>query len=280
MISKALEATLGAALREARRRRHEYFCVEHLLYALLSDTYAGAILVNCGARLEALRAALEGFFEKHLETVPAGDEHVPQQTQSFERLMQRAITHVHYSGKKEVDAGDILAAMFEEKDCHAAYFLRKEGVSRLDILEYVSHGSAQDDFPGSAETSGGEEEQDETGEPGEPEDETDAQSRKKGQESDPLTQFTVNLTQRAAEGKLDPLIGRENELRRTIQVLCRRRKNNPIYVGEPGVGKTAMIEGLALRVHEGRVPEFLKDAEILLLDLSALLAGTKYRGDF
>ncbi|MFP4191201.1 MAG: ATP-dependent Clp protease ATP-binding subunit ClpA [Candidatus Hydrogenedentota bacterium] len=278
MISKSLEATLGAALREARRRRHEYFCVEHLLFALLSDKYAGAILVNCGARLEALRAALEGFFEKHLETVPTGEEHVPQQTQSFERLMQRAITHVHYSGKKEVDAGDILAAMFEEKDCHAAYFLRKEGVSRLDVLEYISHGSAQEDFPDSVEAGG--DDPDEAEDPGEPEEASDTQSAKTRKESDPLAQFTVNLTQQAAEGKLDPLIGRENELRRTIQVLCRRRKNNPIYVGEPGVGKTAMVEGLALRVHEGRVPEFLRDAEILILDLSALLAGTKYRGDF
>ena len=280
MISKSLEATLGAALREARRRRHEYFCVEHLLFALLSDKYARAILVNCGARLETLRAALEGFFEKHLETVPTGDEHVPQQTQSFERLMQRALTHVHYSGKKEVDAGDILAAMFEEKDSHAAYFLRKEGVSRLDILEYISHGSAQDDFPGSLEAGGEEDEHDEAEEPGVPEDAPETQPRKTRKQNDPLGQFTVNLTRLAADGKLDPLIGREHELRRTIQVLCRRRKNNPIYVGEPGVGKTAMVEGLALRVHEGRVPEFLKDAEILLLDLSALLAGTKYRGDF
>ncbi|MFO7775990.1 MAG: AAA family ATPase, partial [Candidatus Hydrogenedentota bacterium] len=278
MISKSLEATLGAALREARRRRHEYFCVEHLLFALLSDKYAGAILVNCGARLEALRAALEGFFEKHLETVPTGEEHVPQQTQSFERLMQRAITHVHYSGKKEVDAGDILAAMFEEKDCHAAYFLRKEGVSRLDVLEYISHGSAQDDFPDTLETGGEGEDSEEADDPGESDEASETQKTRK--ETDPLAQFTVNLTQQAAEGKLDPLIGRENELRRTIQVLCRRRKNNPVYVGEPGVGKTAMVEGLALRVHEGRVPEFLRDAEILILDLSALLAGTKYRGDF
>ncbi len=277
MISKALEATLGAALREARRRRHEYFCVEHLLYAMLSDALGQEIILRCGGEPDRIREALESYFEKQVETVPGRQEHVPQQTPGFERLMQRAIAHVHYSGKKEVDAGDILAAMFEEKDSHAAYFLQREGISRLDVLEYVSHGIPSDG-PWPKDEFGGEaaSEDEEDDEPAVEE----APSKGRARARDPLEAFTVNLCERAAAGKIDPLVGRERELRRAIQVLCRRRKNNPIFTGEPGVGKTAMVEGLALRIHEGRVPGFLRDAEILMLDLPALLAGTKYRGDF
>ncbi len=271
MINKDLEATLGAALREARRRRHEYFCVEHLLFALLSDRYGQEIIQKCGGNVERLREALESFFEQHVETVPGSRDHVPQQTQGFERLMQRAIAHVHFSGKKEVDAGDILAAMFEEKDSHAAYFLRKEGLSRLDVLDFISHGAVSDDFPTPLDDSEDDDLDDE---------EMEQASRGGRSQRTGLEAYTVNLTERAAAGKIDPLIGREAELRRTMQVLCRRRKNNPVFVGEPGVGKTAMVEGMALRIHEGRVPAFLQDAEIIALDLPALLAGTKYRGDF
>ncbi|MBI4558655.1 MAG: ATP-dependent Clp protease ATP-binding subunit ClpA [Candidatus Hydrogenedentes bacterium] len=263
MISKALEATLGVALREARKRRHEYFCIEHLLYALVNDAYGREIIANCGGNTDGLKRSIEDFFESELERVPEGRNHVPQQTVAFERLMQRAIAHVHYAGKKEVDAGDILAAVMEEEETHAAYFLRAQGITRLDILNYISHGIPKPGFETPATES-------ETA----PADERARPAR------NPLDVFTVNLTRRAAEGKIDPLIGRHPELRRTMQVLCRRRKNNPLYVGEPGVGKTALVEGLALRIHEGKVPAALRKAEILMLDLAALLAGTKFRGDF
>ena len=189
----------------------------------------------------------------------------------FERLMERAFHHVQYSGKKEVDAGDILAAMFEEKDSHAAHFLRTEGITRLDVLNYISHGVSKLGYePEASEEDDADEET--------KEDEAPREAHRPSK--DPLETFTINLAKRAAEGKIDPLIGRAGELRRTIQILCRRRKNNPIYVGEPGVGKTAIIEGLALRIHDGQVPDVLKGAEILTLDLAALLAGTKFRGDF
>ncbi|GMU91798.1 MAG: ATPase AAA [Candidatus Hydrogenedentota bacterium] len=264
MFSKSLEMTLGAAVKEAQRRRHEYLCVEHLLFALLDDSQGREILLNCGANVNNLRASLEDFFERQLPTVGGKRDYVPQQTIALERLMERAIAHVHYSGKKEVDAGDILAAIFEEKNSNAAYFLRTEGVTRLDVLNYISHGVSKItpvESPQEVPVGGD----------GEPE----GRPRR-----GPLEAFCVNLNRRAAEGKIDPLIGRDAELRRTIQVLCRRRKNNPIYVGEPGVGKTAIVEGLALRIHEGKVPEVLHNVEILQVDLSAMIAGTKFRGEF
>jgi ATP-dependent Clp protease ATP-binding subunit ClpA len=264
MLNKDLEIAIGAALREARNRRHEYFCVEHLVYALLDDEYGSEILENCGANLDTLRRRLERFFEEELEVLPKGRTATLQQTTAFERLLQRAILHVEHSGKTEVDAGDVLASVFEEEDSHAAYFLQLEGVTRLDILEYVSHGTSKLDANEPHRAADGESEEDEKSKP----------------KRTALETFTVNLTQRAAEGKLDPLIGRMAELRRAMCVLARRRKNNPIFVGEPGVGKTALAEGLALRIHEGRVPDILKGVEILALDLAGMLAGTKFRGDF
>lgn len=267
MINKDFQITLSAALQEARRRRHEYLCVEHLLYAILDDAFGQEILEQCGADLGVLRNKLETFLEEELETVPAGASAVLQQTAAFERLMQRAIMHVQYSSKKEVDAGDVLAAIFEEEDCHAAYFLRQTGVTRLDVLEYISHGVSK--LPQAPEYGRGKRDAEE--EPGE--------AVEKGKQS-ALEAFTVNLCERAARGKIDPLIGREAELQRTIRVLGRRRKNNPVFVGEAGVGKTALAEGLALRIHEGRVPAMLRNTEILTLDLPGMLAGTKFRGDF
>jgi ATP-dependent Clp protease ATP-binding subunit ClpA len=264
MISKGLEATLSNALREARRRRHEYFCVEHLLYALLDDAYGREIIINCGGNVKSLRDALNFFFDNELDTVPKSRNHTPQQTVALERLLQRAIAHVRHSSKREVDAGDILAAMFEEDDSHAAYFLQREGLTRLDVLNYISHGISKPDYE-----SEGFDAPDDTG--------VDDSGRSK---RNPLELYTVNLSRRAAQGKIDPLIGRGHELRRTVQVLCRRRKNNPIYVGEPGVGKTAIVEGLALRIHEGKVPDVLRNVTILSLDLAAMLAGTRFRGDF
>ncbi|MCC6144891.1 MAG: ATP-dependent Clp protease ATP-binding subunit ClpA [Candidatus Hydrogenedentes bacterium] len=269
MISKDLEVTLNAALGEARKRRHEYLCVEHLLYALLDDAYGREILQKCGVHVPSLRDNLDKFFDAELESAPQGSQPFLEQTASFERLLQRAFMQVQYSGKKEVDAGDILAAIFEEKDSHAAYYLKQEGLTRLDVLNYVSHGVSKDAL--------------DTG----PEDldaldadEYDEEEEERRKSRNPLDAFTVNLAQKAADGRIDPLIGRAMELRRTIRILCRRQKNNPVFVGEPGVGKTHLAEGLALKIHQNEVPEPLKNVEIRSLDLPALLAGTKFRGDF
>ncbi|HIJ72639.1 MAG TPA: AAA domain-containing protein, partial [Candidatus Hydrogenedentes bacterium] len=264
MISKALEMTLTAAVREAQERRHEYLCIEHLLYTLLEDPYGEDIIRNCGGDIERLHDALEDFFEDQLEPVPEDADFILQKSIAFDRLMQRAITHVNYSGKQEADAGDILAAIFEERDSHAAYFLQAEGVSRLDVLNYISHGITK--VPN-----------------GDADAEVDLDGEGKGRPQpmrDPLAAFTVSLAKKAADGKIDPLVGRELELRRTMRVLCRRHKNNPVFVGEAGVGKTALVEGLALKIHQGEAPAAIRDTEILTLDLAALLAGTKFRGDF
>lgn len=268
MISKEVEKTLNAALVAARNRRHEYLCVEHLLFAILDDPHGREIVLHCGGDVVRLKKEVETFFDQQLEKAPTGKELVIQQTVAFERVMERAILHVKSSGKAEVDNGDILAAIFEEKDSYAAYFLAAEGITRLDVLKYVSHGFSPTRPEYVPDATG-------TGEEEDPDDSVGAAA---GQ--NPLDVFTVNLSQRAAEGKIDPLIGRTAEVQRTIRVLSRRRKNNPIYVGEPGVGKTALAEGLALRIHEKDVPRALHEVEILMLDLAALLAGTKFRGDF
>ncbi len=275
MLSRDMEITLGAALHEAQKRGHEYLCAEHLLFALLTDDYGVEILENCGAEVGRLRQRIEDFFEQEMESGPADAEPVLQQTVDFEKLLQRAITHVQFSGKQEVDAGDMLAAMFEEEDSHAAWFLHQEGVDRIDVLNYVSHGIHRNAF--AARQPGVRRER----EPGK-----DDRSQEAPAPS-ALETYAINLNQRAADNKIDPLIGRTAELRRTIRVLARRHKNNPIFVGEPGVGKTALAEGLALKIHEAvqgtgtfRVPEELKCAEILALDLPGMLAGTKFRGDF
>ncbi|MBX3176478.1 MAG: ATP-dependent Clp protease ATP-binding subunit ClpA [Candidatus Hydrogenedentes bacterium] len=265
MISKEFEATLGEALREARERRHEYLCNEHVLFAMLRDRRGAEILRACGGNLAHLERQLEAFFTAELEVLPPGEENIPRQTPAFERLLERAFLHVQFSGKEAVDAGDILAAMMEEDDSHAAWILQEEGISRLDVLNYISHGITAGGISfGGDDSTFDEDDEDEEG-----------ASRRS-----PLESYTANLNEKAARGEIDPLIGREPELRRTIRVLGRRRKNNPIFVGEPGVGKTALAEGLALAIHEGRVPEALMDTEIVALDLAGMLAGTKFRGDF
>ncbi|NIA12604.1 MAG: ATP-dependent Clp protease ATP-binding subunit ClpA [Nitrospiraceae bacterium] len=266
MISKEVENTLEAAVASARERRHEYLCVEHVLYAVLDDPHGRDILVHCGADVERIRKSIVSFLDREVVQVPEGEEATIQQTLAFERVMQRAILHVKYSGKEEVDNGDILAAIFEEKDSHAACFLEAEGLTRLDVLTCISHGGP---VPGDGFV-------DDHPLPDEESEESAGARRRR----DPLELYTVNLNERAAEGKIDPLIGRVLETRRAIRVLARRRKNNPIFIGEPGVGKTALAEGLALKVIEGDVPKALEGVEILMLDLPALLAGTKFRGDF
>jgi ATP-dependent Clp protease ATP-binding subunit ClpA len=264
MISKELEGTLKTALKEAQGRRHEYLCLEHLLYALLQDKDASRAIINCGGDIDRLRKSLEEFFNGELETLPAGFDQEPQQTLSFHRVLQRAVIHAQSAERKEINGGNLLIAMFRESDSYAVYLLEDQGITRFDVVNYVSHGiskiSTGEDWPQSEQEHDDEE--------------------KPAQRVKPLQAFTVNLVNKAGQGSIDPLIGRDDEIERTIHVLCRRRKNNPIYVGDPGVGKTALAEGLALKIHRGEVPDALKDAVIYALDMGALLAGTKFRGDF
>lgn len=262
MISKELSETLGFAVKEAKKRRHEYVCVEHVLFAILHDETGIDIVENCGGNVENLKSSLEDFFAERVEQIPEGNEYVLQQTIGFQRVIQRAVNHARSSEKPEVAVGDILASIFQEKNSHAESFLKSEGINRLDVLNYISHRIPTPDV---RPEGGG------FARPG---------KKEKRKTSDPLELFTIDMMQRAAQGKLDPLIGREVELERTMQVLCRRRKNNPVFVGDPGVGKTAMAEGLAQRIHDGKVPDILKDIRIYALDLGALIAGTKFRGDF
>ncbi len=265
MISKELEGTLNAALQESKRRRHEYVCLEHLLYALLHDKDASTAIVHCGGDIARLKKSLEEFFDTQMEALPRGIDQQPQQTISFHRVLQRAVIHAQSAEKKEINGGNLLVAMFREPDSYAVYLLEEQGISRFDVVNYVSHGISK--------VATGEEEWSQSGEE-RPADEKAAPRIK------PLEAFTVNLVDKARQGTIDPLIGRADEVERTIHVLCRRRKNNPIYVGDPGVGKTAIAEGLALKIHDGDVPDALKNATIYALDMGALLAGTKFRGDF
>ena len=264
MISKELSETLGFAVKEAKKRRHEYVCIEHLLFAILFDGDGIEIIEHCGGNVENLKDTLEVFFNEKIEQVPEGNEYILQQTLGFQRVIQRAVNHVRSAEKQEVEISDILASIFQEKDSHAEYFLSAEGITRLNVLSYISHDISKTPFD---EGAGGfaKTEQSET---------------KKKKKTSPLEMFTTDLVKFAAQGRLDPLIGRELEIERTIQILCRRRKNNPIYVGDPGVGKTALAEGLAIRISDGLIPDLLKDVRIYSLDLGGLLAGTKFRGDF
>ncbi|HEY9404714.1 MAG TPA: ATP-dependent Clp protease ATP-binding subunit ClpA [Pyrinomonadaceae bacterium] len=265
MITRELQATLSAAVEEAIERRHEYVTLEHLLLALLSDRTAGNVIQNCGGDTDALRRDLERFFDERVEQLAEETTHIPEQTEMFTRTLQYAMLQAQGSGQKEINGGNILAALFQAEHSYAVYLLRQQGVTRLDVLNFIAHGISK--HLGANEPAGGFE--------GEADAESGAQEQR-----DPLSAFTVNLNERAREGYIDPLIGRHVEVLRTIQILCRRRKNNPIYVGEPGVGKTAIAEGLALKIQQGDVPEVLRDAVVYALDMGAVLAGTKYRGEF
>ena len=275
MLSRELELALIKAIKEAKSYRHEYVTVEHMLYGLLHDDLAKHVIASCGGSEENLRKRLERFFAGGLPILK-NTEAEPAQTVAFNRVLQRAVNHVQSCGKKQVDTGDVLVSIFAEPDSHAVYFLGSEGVGRLDVVEYISHSlpdNLQKEPLRKAEAA--------------PDKKKDAAAE------DALEKYTVDFARKAADGKIDPLIGREHELRRMMQVLCRRRKNNPLLVGEPGVGKTAMAEGLALRIHEDQlarqeekpdpahlVPDLLRDAKIYMLDMGTLVAGTKYRGDF
>ncbi|MGE4536478.1 MAG: ATP-dependent Clp protease ATP-binding subunit ClpA [Desulfovibrio sp.] len=258
MLSKKLEKVLTSAVKEVKRRNHEYLTLEHLLYAMLLEETGRDILVHCGANVVRLKHQLERFFTDHMEALPQNADSEVVQTISVQRVLQRAIMQMQSSGKQQVEVGDVLASIFDEEDSYAVYYLKSHNVSRLDVLEYISHGSGREQASAEGEGDG------ETG----------------GKSGSALEQYTVDLVAKAKKGEIDPLIGRDQELTRTIHVLLRRRKNNPIFVGDPGVGKTALAEGLALRIVGGDVPESFKDTLIYALDMGALLAGTKYRGDF
>ncbi|NLO79709.1 MAG: ATP-dependent Clp protease ATP-binding subunit ClpA [Xanthomonadaceae bacterium] len=265
MLSKELEFTLNLAFKEAREKRHEFLTVEHLLLALTDNPVAAAVLRACGADLEQLRRDLITFLEETTPLLPLNDTRETQPTLGFQRVLQRAILHVQSSGKTEVTGANVLVAIFSEQESQAAYFLHKQNITRLDVVNYISHGIS----------SSGPSEEDLGNVNPSVDEETGEVSGKS-----PLEQFATNLNQRARQGLIDPLIGRRQEIERTIQVLCRRRKNNPLYVGEAGVGKTAIAEGLAKMIVDGEVPEVLRNCTIYSLDLGALVAGTKYRGDF
>jgi len=268
MLSKELEQSLNLAFREAREKRHEFMTVEHLLLALLDNSEAAEVLRACGADLDALRRDLSTFIEETTPLLLSGDSRETQPTLGFQRVLQRAVFHVQSSGNKEVTGANVLVAIFSEQESQAVYFLNRQNITRLDVVNYISHGiSKVTDEEGDSE--GG------TAETGTGEEQSEGNARKS-----PLETFATNLNKLAKEGRIDPLIGRREEIERTIQVLCRRRKNNPLYVGEAGVGKTALAEGLARMIVDGEVPEVLAGSTIYSLDLGALVAGTKYRGDF
>ncbi|MEP7155113.1 MAG: ATP-dependent Clp protease ATP-binding subunit ClpA [Betaproteobacteria bacterium] len=262
MIAQELEVSLHMAFVEARQKRHEFITVEHLLLALLENPSAQEVLKACAAKVEDLKKALTEFIEQHTPIVAGDGEVNTQPTLGFQRVIQRAILHVQSSGKKEVTGANVLVAIYGEKDSHAVYFLHQQGVSRLDVVNFISHGISKASPTGA------------------PKEDAESESAEGEQAGGALESFTLHLNQMAIDGKIDPLIGREHEVERVIQILCRRRKNNPLLVGEAGVGKTAIAEGLAKRVVDGQVPDILSKAQVYSLDMGALLAGTKYRGDF
>ncbi|MFL6466355.1 MAG: ATP-dependent Clp protease ATP-binding subunit ClpA [Pyrinomonadaceae bacterium] len=265
MLTRELEETLSFAVDQAVKHKHEYVTLEHLLYALLEDRAAREILFNCGANLEELSRALEDYFQNVLEKMPDDAKGLPELTATFQSTINYAVLQAEGSGQSSVDGGNILAAFYQAEQSYAVFLLLQQNVTRLDILNYIAHGISKvdqsDPFP-----------------EGFDDDEFPGMGTRPA--AKPLESFTTELVARAAEGQIDPIVGREAEIERTIQVLCRRKKNNPLYVGEAGVGKTALAEGLALKISQGNVPEVLKDAKVFALDMGAVLAGTRYRGDF
>jgi ATP-dependent Clp protease ATP-binding subunit ClpA len=264
MLSPELQATLQRAVTDTRRRRHEYLTLEHLLLAMLDDPSGLDVVRKCGGDVPQLKLELEEFLTEQVEELPDGEESGPDQTLAFQRVLQRAAMHVQGAGRAQMTTGNLLVAMFRERDSHAVYLLEKQGITRFDVINYISHGVSKVDsgpiIPRARGVEAGVDEEEPV--------------------KNPLESFCTDLTQRARDGKIDPLIGRDAELERMVQVLCRRRKNNPLLIGEPGVGKTALAEGLALRVVDKQVPGPLENAKVYALDMTAVLAGTRYRGDF
>ena len=260
MIGKKLQRVFAAAVTEVKRRRHEYLTLEHILYGMAVEESGKRLIEQCGGSTAVLKQALNHFFDMYMEPVDAAPSEIVQ-TVAVQRSLESALAHIRSAGKEQVEIGDLLAAMLEEDDSWAAFYLRKQGITRLLVLERLSHGE------------GVEEGQDEAGASG-------REGGEGGAARDPLARYTVDLTEKARAGNIDPLVGREAELNRSIEILARRRKNNPLYVGEPGTGKTAVAEGLALRIASGEVPEEFRDVRLFSLDLGAVLAGARYRGDF
>ncbi|MGH6632306.1 MAG: ATP-dependent Clp protease ATP-binding subunit ClpA, partial [Sphingopyxis sp.] len=267
-FSESLEKTLHNALKAASERHHEYATLEHLLYALIDDDHAAEVMRACGVALDDLQSAVVHYLDTELDSLKVEGHSDPSPTSGFQRVVQRAILHVQSSGKDEVTGANVLVALFSERESYAVYFLQQQDLTRLDAVSYLSHGVGKGGKPSPQ------------AEPEEKEETKDKDSGGKNKKETALDQFTVNLNEKAKIGKVDPLIGRNAEVDRTIQILCRRSKNNPLYVGDPGVGKTAIAEGLARKIIEGDVPEVLLPAVIYSLDMGALLAGTRYRGDF
>lgn len=259
MLSREIERHLNRIYQIARGKRHEYLTVEHILYAITWDRWGREIIEACGGNVERLRRNLENFMSHYIPRVSHRGEAYPKPTEAFQRVLDRAVEHVRSAEKPQADAGDVLASLMLEDESYAVYFLNQEGISRLDVLEYISHGVTKED----------EQEYEH------PEEETTRRRRR-----DPLEQFTVNLVEKARKGEIDPLVGRQTELERIIHILARRRKHNVVLVGDPGVGKTAIVEGLALKIAREEVPAILRDAQVYALDMGALVAGTRYRGDF
>jgi ATP-dependent Clp protease ATP-binding subunit ClpA len=268
MLSKDLEVTLNLAFRDARTKRHEYMTVEHLLLALLDNDAASTVLKACGTNVDELRSDLANFVDETTPLIPSGDsDRETQPTLGFQRVLQRAVFHVQSSGKKEVTGANVLVAIFSEQESQAVYFLKKQSVARIDVVNYIAHGISKvsDETHNLEDHSHDVHEDDQVSE---------------GSNKSPLESYATNLNEQALAGRIDPLVGRDEEVERTVQILCRRRKNNPLLVGEPGVGKTAIAEGLAKRIVDKEVPEAIDGSVVYSLDLGALLAGTKYRGDF
>ena len=263
MLSQELQTALDAAFMVARRQHHEMLTVEHLLMSLLDNPAVVEVLESVNADIPRLERELKSYIDTHVPVVPAGEDHEVQPTLGFQRVLQRAVYHVQSSGKKEVTAVNVLIAIFSEQESHAVYLLGEQDVTRLDVVNFVSHGvsKSESDSPEVGPT-------------------TEKTSEEGESSKSPLEQYATNLNRKAAEGDVDPLIGRDHEIERVIQTLCRRRKNNPLLVGEAGVGKTAIAEGLARMIVDGEVPDVLSHSVIYALDLGALIAGTKYRGDF
>ena len=267
-FARELEATLHNALGEASKRRHEYATLEHLLMALVDDTHARKVMTACGVNRDELKATVKQYLDSELTALVADSATDPTPTSGFQRVVQRAILHVQSSGRDDVTGANVLVALFSERESYAVYFLQQQDMSRLDAVTFISHGVGKGDAAVDSTPPSG----------AAPEEKTETKSGDKKESA--LQQFTVNLNDKAKLGKVDPLIGRMAEVDRTVQILCRRSKNNPLYVGDPGVGKTAIAEGLARKIIEGDVPEVLKPAVIYSLDMGSLLAGTRYRGDF
>ncbi|MGH7935226.1 MAG: AAA family ATPase, partial [Candidatus Binataceae bacterium] len=278
MISRELQITLQLAMTEALNRRHEYVCLEHLLYAMLHDATTSNVLQHCGADLEGLRKKLQKYLDENVERLPRGEHLQPHYATGVQRALQRAALHAQSAGHSEINGSAVLVAMFQEAESQAIYLLQEQGVTRFDVINFISHGVSKTGADEDRRVRGAGDEEPESEAEGDAEPDDDGAPKLSPAKA--LRTYAVNLNERAAKGQIDPLIGRKNEIERAVHVLLRRRKNNPVFVGEAGVGKTALAEGLALAVHEGKVPDSLKDVQIFALDMGALLAGTRFRGDF